>query len=413
MENMNDRIKAYPKLLDNYIKNNQVLLKQIPDEYNIIPNEGLSDKTIKTMKTFVLHLTKELTFWNYPELSRNPIVSNYKSVYEQALIDTKAAVDLAETNPQQAISKLKNAINSVQASCKIASTTQLARLFKEFKNKNNYFFLGFKAAIKPDHNNSYYTYTQWYEGFHYGMEYKQAIQSIESLVRENGLTYIETTQLLKNEIENLLLKSNDLFHEQEQKVKDLWENNKIELEKQKEDALAFIDEKNRKLSELENTYEEKLRLSKPADYWNKMSKKYRNSGVLWLIVSIVLSMGIIIGLIAFVISTPDLFAEKNHWLDLVKNTALITVITSVAIYALRVTVKLSMSSFHLSRDAKEREQLSYFYLSLMNEEAVSEKERALIINSLFSRSDTGLLKGDSSPTMSNNIIELLEKDKTK
>ena len=86
--------------------------------------------------------------------------------------------------------------------------------------------------------------------------------------------------------------------------------------------------------------------------------------------------------------------------------------TSVAIYVLRITIKLAMSSFHLSRDAKEREQLAYFYLSLKKDAAISDTERAIVINALFSRSDTGLLKGDSSPSMSANVVELLDKDKS-
>ena len=36
---------------------------------------------------------------------------------------------------------------------------------------------------------------------------------------------------------------------------------------------------------------------------------------------------------------------------------------------------------------------------VINEKAVTESERELVITSLFSRSDTGLLKGDSSPEM--------------
>ena len=40
--------------------------------------------------------------------------------------------------------------------------------------------------------------------------------------------------------------------------------------------------------------------------------------------------------------------------------------------------------------------------------AVTDKERALVINSLFSRADTGLLKGDSTPVMSQNVTELVE-----
>jgi hypothetical protein len=61
--------------------------------------------------------------------------------------------------------------------------------------------------------------------------------------------------------------------------------------------------------------------------------------------------------------------------------------------------------FHLSRDAEEREQLSYFYLALIKEGAVEKEDRHLIMQSLFSRADSGLLKEDSSPTMPGTMFE--------
>ena len=72
-------------------------------------------------------------------------------------------------------------------------------------------------------------------------------------------------------------------------------------------------------------------------------------------------------------------------------------------YGIRALNKVAFSSFHLARDAEEREQLTYVYLSLVKDSAVDEKEKNLIMQSLFSRADTGLLKDDSSPTMPNDI----------
>jgi hypothetical protein len=143
-----------------------------------------------------------------------------------------------------------------------------------------------------------------------------------------------------------------------------------------------------------------------------MAKTYKWKGVFWLIISIIIAVLIIVGLISLIIHTQNLFEENSYWLDLIKDTAMLTVITSIAIYILRISTKLAMSSFHLSRDAAERKQLCHFYLSLIKNNAVSENERALIINSLFSRSDTGLLKGDAAPSMSQNISDLLKKDKS-
>ena len=45
----------------------------------------------------------------------------------------------------------------------------------------------------------------------------------------------------------------------------------------------------------------------------------------------------------------------------------------------------------LRNSAEEREQLTYVYLSLIKDSAVDEKEKNLIMQSLFSRAETGLL----------------------
>ena len=75
--------------------------------------------------------------------------------------------------------------------------------------------------------------------------------------------------------------------------------------------------------------------------------------------------------------------------------------TLLAVYGIliRVLSRLTFSAFHLMRDAEEREQLTYLYLSLINEKKIDEKSRDIILQALFSRSETGLLSGESAPTM--------------
>ena len=61
---------------------------------------------------------------------------------------------------------------------------------------------------------------------------------------------------------------------------------------------------------------------------------------------------------------------------------------------------MTFSSYHLQRDAEEREQLTHLYLSLINEGAdLDTDSRSIVLQSLFSRVDSGLISGDSSPTM--------------
>lgn len=63
-----------------------------------------------------------------------------------------------------------------------------------------------------------------------------------------------------------------------------------------------------------------------------------------------------------------------------------------------------------SKDANECYQLTYVYLSLLKEGAVSPEERLIVLQSIFSRSNTGLLKGDSSPTLPDGLTTQLFKN---
>jgi hypothetical protein len=74
--------------------------------------------------------------------------------------------------------------------------------------------------------------------------------------------------------------------------------------------------------------------------------------------------------------------------------------------------KLTFSSFHLMRDSEEREQLTYLYLSLNNEGQIDGTSRELVLQALFSHSETGLLNGESGPTMPvQNLLKTILKTK--
>lgn len=61
----------------------------------------------------------------------------------------------------------------------------------------------------------------------------------------------------------------------------------------------------------------------------------------------------------------------------------------------------------MALDNKERHTLTYFYLALLKDSNVDENDRQLIMESLFSRADTGLLKEEGGPTMPNDVSKLL------
>lgn len=416
---MNDVVN-YPIEFDSYFKENEVIFKQLPEKYILVNQKSLTNKKIKNTQQLIEYIVKEKEFWDYPGVNNNHMVSSYKNTYSKALTDIENAIKQLNSNKTSALTTFKNAINNAKNTCLINSETQLAKLFKKFSDKNSYFFQGFENAITGNPSASYYNYTGWFEGFYFGMQYRNVIKSIEDYVQKYHTTYEEAVKNAENQLSSIVENYTSLLHTQEQKITELWSKNDEVLSNQKKDIDSYfetkkleLDEylqtKESKLVELEKTYDEKLKLSKPAEYWNKMATYYTKNGTKWLIISLVIAAITIGGLITFIALTPSLFDYNGDWYLIFKNTALLTVITSIAIYILRITVKLCMSSTHLARDSKEREQLAYFYLALSKDGEVSDKERAIILNALFSRSDTGLLKGDSAPVMSTNVADIINK----
>jgi hypothetical protein len=173
----------------------------------------------------------------------------------------------------------------------------------------------------------------------------------------------------------------------------------------------FNNASTKKIEELKKLYEEELALKAPAQYWEERAKEMRIQGQWWL-------GGLCISTIVGVIFLYNLLGSigTGEFETMFKDTGtaikwsivFITFVTFLA-FLIRTFTKLTFSSFHLARDAQERKQLTYVYLALKENKAVSDIDRNIVLQSIFSRADTGLLKEDSSPTMPSTIIEKVVK----
>ena len=160
----------------------------------------------------------------------------------------------------------------------------------------------------------------------------------------------------------------------------------------------FLGDSESGLNDLKKKYEEDLRYSPSVKYWQDAVKKYKTQGERWVGGLIVTLVG---GLICFVI----LF---NTWLegqaievqlDTVQGVILFGTVLAIFAFLVRTFSRLAFSSYHLMRDAGERELLTHLYLSLINEKKIDESSRDIILQALFSRAETGLLAGESVPKM--------------
>ena len=69
----------------------------------------------------------------------------------------------------------------------------------------------------------------------------------------------------------------------------------------------------------------------------------------------------------------------------------------MAIWAIRLIVKLFLSSLHKSNDAAERVVMTETYLSLIESDKLQNEDRQIILHALFRHSADGIVKDEGVP----------------
>lgn len=175
----------------------------------------------------------------------------------------------------------------------------------------------------------------------------------------------------------------------------------------------FTAEHSNKLSNIEKTYEAKLKIEEPAKFMLEQSKKYKKSFYLWSISIVVLSILLLI-LLAIIVSPQVSFNDKLITISVlskdmpVYSSIILLAMISLVVYIL--FIKMAISSKHLMEEYKQKYSLTYFYLSLVNNGSIKdEKSQNIILTSLFTKADTGLIKNDNSNELDKTLLSLLIK----
>lgn len=274
----------------------------------------------------------------------------------------------------------------------------LKGLFNNPTSKSNYldiqtsdlqdkrFLLGFNLAIKfryPEIENDLFKI------------HKESTKEVLESAKE---TQADFTSLITEDQKNLLSE----FGELKSALKE-------EKENYSEKHSQLIQEKQKKFELLEETYQEHLKLKEPAEYWKIAAQEYEDKGNIWRNWTFWFGGFYIAGLIFLLLFAQ---VENNFDLSSVKFTIVLTVIISIGFLVLNLFIKLSTSNFHLANDARERHHLTYVYLALLNETDISGEEKSIVLQSLFSRAESGLIRSDSGPQLPGNqaINALIKKE---
>jgi Family of unknown function (DUF6161) len=149
---------------------------------------------------------------------------------------------------------------------------------------------------------------------------------------------------------------------------------------------------------LENKYQEKLRLEPSAQYWTTSASKLNTQGRNW---ARALVLSILLGFITFAIFFICWLKGDKTALSLqsLEGAILFATILSCYAFLLKSISKAMFSSFHLQRVSEESALLTNLYLSLNEGKDDDPDSRKIVLQALFSRSETGLLSGEHGPTM--------------
>lgn len=188
-----------------------------------------------------------------------------------------------------------------------------------------------------------------------------------------------------------------------------------ELAKEESEYTERLNKADERIAALEEAYSKKLQLEGPAQYWDKLAKSYLKRG--WVLLFLTFALGIV--MIRFLlnilldIDAIPLFNQTELSLKTIRGSLILIVMTSIAGYLIHLFTKLSISSFHLSRDYRERFQLTNVFLALLRDGDVKcdDQVKQIVMQALFSRSDTGLLKGEHSFKMP-GVADLVRKEES-
>lgn len=342
-----------------------------------------------------------------------------KSSLETFVLNNKLQENESTLNQQKR--NLNNNFEKSFATIFTADAPETAFLMRIFKNNphevaNAFNYLTGQAAQNLHLNSGF-------SGFLKGYEYATKNSEITERKTNEKASLTKLKNEFLNNLPQLEKQLNDHLVNSDIKFKNYSEAlDKFQLDKEKSISDWLINSKgsfeklekesNSKILSLEKTYQEKLKLEAPARYWKTKSDKFYKEGknARTILISIIISSAAVIAILLF--TSPEWIFQnvfQGNTTAIIRWSLLLITFLSLIAYAIKALSKVMFSSYHLARDAEERHTLTFFYLALLKESDLKDEERIMVIQSLFSRVDTGLLKDDSGPVMPNDLSKFFNK----
>ncbi len=239
----------------------------------------------------------------------------------------------------------------------------------------------------------------------------KAILGLNTNLDEKGADLIVKMSQVSSSIDSARVSFEDETQKYLEAQKDRFEKADAEhviyIEELKDNLTDFIKEKREQVSNLEDSYEQKLKLKAPIKFWEDEAKKYKMSAIYW-------SVGAVISGLLIILTGLWILKIGEQDLDKLKNISIIPIyfvpiaLISLLIYILRILIKIAISNQHISVEYAQKAALTDYYLSMIQEGhlGISIEEKQLLLPTIFSKIDSGLIKSDS--TGDSDITELLK-----
>jgi hypothetical protein len=163
-------------------------------------------------------------------------------------------------------------------------------------------------------------------------------------------------------------------------------------------ALEFLHGEQRDaFAALRTTFLEYMKLKAPVDYWKKSAFWHRLTAAVFGCVAICWGVIFAYNVISY---AHEFLAQTSAERATVpfREIGLLFLLVTLAVWLLRVLVRVFLSNLHQSADAASRATMTQAYLALIQEDKkLAETDRILILTTLFRPMATGLIKDDGMP----------------
>ncbi|WP_411953796.1 DUF6161 domain-containing protein [Alkalibacillus sp. S2W] len=402
--------------IENYYQNKDIEFTKNPTNHTL---------NISKLDKLYYRLQKEYDYWeelftllkpNKNTPNNTLPLNNIRIYFEGLLQDISKASENNNINESDKKKTVDNLVNKLHTNSypAVYSNSEFANMVENLINKYNSnvniidgFEKGYFNDNKLNFNTTELSNNSFYTGHFLGIKLRNPEifnEKSESKIDEiNAITeeFNSERNEFKREKENFEKSMNEEFQHFKEETNSKLSEFDEQVSTKSDNLDQLYNNSLENFNNLEKSYESHLKIEKPAKYWSKLATKYYKRADKWKWITI----GTSIIYLALLVVILVLTAPPQNWnfdFESAKYTVILTVVISFGIFLINNFIRITNSNYHLANDAEERHHLTYFYLSLIRENGeFSSEEKNIVLQSLFRRTDTGLIKSDSSSNMPN------------